>query len=400
MKDQQYIEGLIASSHRSEVAFPEAEYHERVRKVREEMEAEGLDALLITYPCNLYYVSGYYTFGVGNHACLVLPLDGDAALQVTSMEIAAGVVNSWVKNIFSADWRGQDNAGEQLAQLIKEMGLESGRLGIEPSRPGLLPPVLQSLMASLPLAPLVDASDLVARVRLVKSTMELDFLRKAAGYTRAAINASLEVIRPGILDNDVARVGYDAMIAAGSEFMSVQPIVSSGIRTSYGHTTYRRIPLEVGDNVFLEYGGAHQRYTAPMMRTAVIGEPSDEVRRVAEAVKDTVSTIIQEAKPGRTGHDVAMAAKMVYARVSDETYFGGTYGYNVGIGFPPTWSEALTWFAEGVEQELLPGMTFHMPITYRAPGRFGVGMSETIAITEDGCESLTEQERDLYVVRA
>ena len=400
MKDQQYIEGLIASSHRSEVAFPEAEYHERVRKVRKEMEVEGLDALLVTYPCNLYYVGGYYTFGVGNHACLVLPLDGDAALQVTSMEIAAGVVNSWVKNILSADWRGQDNAGEQLAQLIREMGLESGRLGIEPSRPGLLPPVLQSLKASLPLAPLVDASDLVARVRLVKSPMELDFLRKAAGYTRAAINASLEVIRPGILDNDVARVGYDAMIAAGSEFMSVQPIVSSGIRTSYGHTTYRRIPLEVGDNVFLEYGGAHQRYTAPMMRTAVIGEPSDEVRRVAEAVKDTVSTIIQEAKPGRTGHDVAMAAKKVYARVSDETYFGGTYGYNVGIGFPPTWSEALTWFAEGVEQELLPGMTFHMPITYRAPGRFGVGMSETITITEDGCESLTEQERDLYVVRA
>ena len=400
MKDQQYIEGLIASSHRSEVAFPEAEYHERVRKVRKEMEAEGLDALLITYPCNLYYVSGYYTFGVGNHACLVLPLDGDAALQVTSMEIAAGVVNSWVKNILSADWRGQDNAGEQLAQLIREMGLESGRLGIETSRPGLLPPVLQSLKASLPLAPLVDASDLVARVRLVKSPMELDFLRKAAGYTRAAINASLEVIRPGILDNDVARVGYDAMIAAGSEFMSVQPIVSSGIRTSYGHTTYRRIPLELGDNVFLEYGGAHQRYTAPMMRTAVIGEPSDEVRRVAEAVKDTVSTIIQEAKPGRTGHDVAMAAKKVYARVSDETYFGGTYGYNVGIGFPPTWSEALTWFAEGVEQELLAGMTFHMPITYRAPGRFGVGMSETIAVTEDGGESLTEQERDLYVVRA
>ena len=71
----------------------------------------------------------------------------------------------------------------------------------------------------------------------------------------------------------------------------------------------------------------------------------------------------------------------------------------MGIGFPPTWSEALTWFAEGVEQELLPGMTFHMPITYRAPGRFGVGMSETILITEDGCESLTEQERDLYVVR-
>lgn len=399
MDAEQYLQGLMATSHRKGVPFPEEEYHERVRKVREEMDGEGLDALLVTYPCNLYYVSGYYTFGVGNHACLVLPLDGDAALQLTSMEIPAGVVNSWVKNFVVAEWRGQESAGEQLAGLVREMGLESGRLGMEPSRPGLMPPVLESLKSSLPLASLIDASDLVARVRLVKSPLELDFLRKAAGYTKAAINASLAAIRPGILDNDVARVGYDAMIAAGSEFMSVQPIVSSGIRTSYGHTTYRRIRLEVGDNVFLEYGGAHQRYTAPMMRTAVIGEPSAEVLRVAEAVKDTVSTIIDEARPGRTGHEVAMAARKVYARVEDMTHFGGTYGYNVGIGFPPTWSEALTWFAEGVEQELLSGMTFHMPITYRAPGRFGVGMSETILITESGCESLTEQERDLYVVR-
>ena len=188
------------------------------------------------------------------------------------------------------------------------------------------------------------------------------------------------------------------MIAAGSEFMSVQPIVSSGKRTSYGHTTYRRVPLEVGDNVFLEYGGVHQRYTAPMMRTAVIGEPSPEVLRVAEALKETVSTIIEEARPGRTGHDVAMAARKGYGKVEDVAYFGGTYGYNVGIGFPPTWSEALTWFAEGVDEPLVPGMTFHMPITYRVPGQFGVGLSETIAITEDGCEVLTEEDRDLYVV--
>ena len=145
MDADHYIEGLMASSHRSGVPFPEEEYHTRVGKVRKQMEAEGLDALLVTYPCNLYYVSGYYTFGVGNHACLILPLDGDAALQVTSMEIAAGVVNSWVKNIVSADWRGQAGAGEQLADMVKDMGLAAGRLGIEPSRPGLLPPVLESL---------------------------------------------------------------------------------------------------------------------------------------------------------------------------------------------------------------------------------------------------------------
>ena len=56
--------------------------------------------------------------------------------------------------------------------------------------------------------------------------------------------------------------------------------------------------------------------------------------------------------------------------------------------------------AEGSEQELIPGMTFHLATSFKVPGRFGVGFSETIAINEGGCEVLTEPDRDLYVAPA
>ena len=393
-----YIRELSTTSAGKEMAFSASEYQERVAKVRKAMDETGLDALLVTHPPNLYYLAGYYTFGVGNHACLVLPREGDPTLQVTSLEVPAAVVNSWVRDVVSADWHEQTGAAAQLADIVKDKGLEAKGLGIEPSRTGLLPYIYNQLQRALPAARFQDASDVVAQVRMVKSTAEIEYLKKAAKCTQAAINASLAAVKPGVLDSDVAKVGYEAMIGAGSEFMSVQPIVTSGERTSYTHATYRRVPIEVGDTVFLEYGGCYQRYTAPMMRTAVVGEPSDDVRRVAEAVKATVSRIIETARPGRTHHEVAMEAKKARAPVASETFFSEVYGYNVGIGFPPTWAEGLTFLAEGVDQPLLPGMPFHLPISYRIPGAFGVGLSETILITETGCEILTEQERDLHIV--
>ena len=147
------------------------------------------------------------------------------------------------------------------------------------------------------------------------------------------------------------------MIAAGSEFMSVQPIVTSGVRTSLLHQTYRRIPIKENDIVFLEYAGCHHRYNTPLMRTIVTGKPTDQMLRILEVVKDTLSVIIETAKPGRTFNDVVMHAKKAHASIDNEAHFFGSYAYGVGIGFPPTWGGSLH-MVEGDERILLPGMSF------------------------------------------
>ena len=83
--------------------------------------------------------------------------------------------------------------------------------------------------------------------------------------------------------------------------------------------------------------------------------------------------------------------------MEDEMWFMGICGYSVGVGFPPTWADGAAFIAEGNHEVLQAGMTFHLPIMFRVPRKFGVGMSETIAITEEGCEVLTEESRGLYV---
>ena len=224
-------------------------------------------------------------------------------------------------------------------------------------------------------------------------------MREAGRMSVTGASASLKAIRPGVTDNDLAQVGYSTLIGAGSEFMSTDPIVTTGARASWHHTTFRRLPLNPGEVAFLEYSGCYHRYNAPIMRTGVLGEPSAEVRRIADAVEKTLNLVIENAKAGRTSHEVALAAHQGYAGMEDEMWFMGICGYSVGVGFPPTWADGAAFIAEGNDTVLEAGMTFHLPIMFRVPREFGVGMSETIAITEDGCEVLTEESRGLYVAR-
>lgn len=399
MDAEEFGKKLAESSGQTGMIFPKSEYEQRMANVREKMRVEGFDALLVTDHSNLFYLTGYYSFGSGNHTCLVLPLDGEPILQVCSLEIAAAVVNTWVTNVVISTWQhlysGRFGAGVQLAEIIRDMGLETKRVGMETARRGLLVSVYRALKDHLPNTDLIDASMLVDELTYVKSPLELDCMRKAGEYTVAGINGSYAAARAGITDNDIARAGYDAMIASGSEFMSVQPIVTSGVRTSFLHQTYRRVDIHENDIVFLEYGGCHHRYTTPLMRTIVIGKPTDHMLRVTDTVEAVLCAVIEGLKPGRTFHDVVMDAKKAHADDDDDVHFFGSYGYGIGIGFPPTWGGSLH-VIEGNERAVVPGMTFHLPICLPVPGKFNVAISESVVIADNGCEMIAKHPRQLF----
>src|SRR5690606_27418919 len=135
--------------------------------------------------------------------------------------------------------------------------------------------------------------------------------------------------------------------------------------------------------------GCYARYTSPIIRSASIGTPTDEMRRLDAHVCEAVEAVIATARAGVTAHEVALAASKAVAPLQAESYHYGTYAYAVGAQFPPSWVERSIFIAEGQHQPLEAGMVFHMPICFRLPGRFGIGCSETIAITETGCDVLT-----------
>ncbi|WP_290636902.1 Xaa-Pro peptidase family protein [Aquisalimonas sp.] len=381
-----YRHALHAALAGSELPFTADELDRREAKVREAMARRGLDALLVTAPADIHYLTGYSTFEVSVHACLVLGR-GYAALQVPSIETGPAVVCTRVSDLMGYRW---EDAGGPLPDLI-DLLQGSGDIGYDPWQPGLRPGLLDGLRAALPGSRFHDAADLLPPIRRVKSAAELTLLRASARITATGLDAAEAAIGPGASDSAVAAAGAQAMLAAGSEFMSMQPIVTTGVRSSVIHTNHNGCRIDAGDPVFMEFGACVRRYTAPMMRTRICdGRADGDMARIHDHCRALYEALVDGMRPGYTFDDAAAAADRALAPIADEAFFSGVYGYTVGAGFPPSWVEGSGFIARGKDALFRENMVFHLPLCLRLPGRWGIGMSETVRVTADGpAEPLT-----------
>ena len=379
-----------------ELAFGAEEYAARLARVRAAMAAAGLEVLLLHGLPNICWLTGFQTPLCDWYHCLVVPAEGELLLQCCDTELAQQ--NSRLTRIAVVLWERMDEAGDQLAGLLRDLGAGGRRIGVELRRPGLNAWTLERLRAGLPDAELVDASDLTPRLRAVKSPAEIDCMRRSARLTDLGMAAGIAAIRAGGQDNDVIAAASQAMLAAGSEFFSIQPIVRSGWRSGVVHATGKRVALARGDNVFMEFGGVFQRYCAPLLRTVVIGPPDDRQKRLGEAALATLERLYAAVKPGRSVRDVARETAQGYAHLRGEIQTRGYHAYSVGISFPPVWVEHSLGIRDDADDILRPGMTFHTPRSLRVPGQLAMGYSETILVTDSGCEALTRHPRALTSV--
>ncbi len=149
-----------------------------------------------------------------------------------------------------------------------------------------------------------------------------------------------------------------------------------------------------------EIGASVKRYHAAMMRTAFVGEPPKEIIDRVDLCRRAIEEGIKRMRPGVPAQDVDRAVRRVMNDAGCGDLFRHKAGYSLGAAFPPDWSEAQTFqLREGETRELQPGMIFHiLPTIFDYP-KHGLGVSETVLITRDGHEVLTEGDNHLYVVR-
>ncbi|WGR93422.1 Xaa-Pro peptidase family protein [Bradyrhizobium sp. ISRA443] len=399
MDYKQFIKDMTSRPVTKELAFAESEYRARIERVRKIMDQKGLDVLLLTFAPSISYLSGYQSFGAGHQSCMVLPREGEPILHMHGLEFGPAMLTSWVKDIRATRWGFPGEAAGELMGILKERGLEKKRVGVETKRPGLTIELYEGLKSALIDGTIIEASDVVAQPRMIKSPAEIEHMRKSAAITLKALAAVLPVIKPGVPDNQVAAVIYQTLIHEGSEYFSTQPLVSAGQKSGISHTTFRRTPIQRGETVILEFGAAYHRYTSAICHTVAVGKPSPEVENIATVANDSLELLFQAVKPGRTADDVARevgakAKQVVGGRPSSSR----VYGYSIGLGLPPTWGEDLYFIREGLALELKPGMTFHSISGHRVPGKLGALFSETWVVTETGIEILTEHDRKLTVV--
>ncbi|MEX2473958.1 M24 family metallopeptidase [Marinobacter sp.] len=380
-----YQKALSSAARGTECPFPSGEFDQRLSRVRARMVEDDISALLLTDPSDIFYLTGYSTFEVSVHVALVVT-QSRLLLQVPSIEVGPAMVTTRVDRVAGYRWEG---IGEVLEPLVAALSGVEDRVGIDFWHGSLRHGVIEGIRVRLPDIRFVDSALLLKRVRIVKSSAELACLRRSAHITGQALKEAIAVIRPGVTDNEIAAVGAQALLAAGSEFMSMQPIVTVGPRSGIIHTNHRRCAVEAGNPVFLEFGAAWKRYTAPMMQTVVAGEPTHSMRRVFDGCRRVVDALLDAIRPGVSFDVAAQAAEKALAPLAGEVFFSGVFGYTVGAQFPPSWVEGSGFIARGQSSRFQPGMVFHLPICLRMPGHWGIGCSETVLITDNGAEPLT-----------
>jgi Xaa-Pro dipeptidase len=382
---------------RDDMTFEPAEYRRRLFELRERMAHRHLDAVVITDPENLMYLTDYQTTGYSFFQALVVPLDDEPMMITREMEESNVIARTWVEQ--TRPYPDTGDAIQELVLSLKQSGLGDKRVGYE--RNSYFFPAYQQdrVHTSFQQGTLMDCFGIVEAGRARKSDAEIAVMARAARAAQAGMSAGLAAAVAGNTENEVAAEISAAMFRAGGEFPAVMPYVASGPRTMIGHATWEGRTIEPGEHVFLEVGGCYRRYHTALMRTAVNGELSPSMFEAQERMKLALAELRSLMGPGLTVSD----ADSLVRRIISDNAVGARLitrsGYSIGIAFPPSWDEGyILSLNPGDFTALEPGMTFHIiPWMWGVDGDKTVGISDTLRITEDGCESFFDLDEDFTV---
>jgi Xaa-Pro dipeptidase len=372
------------------------EYERRLRELRERMEERLLDAVIIADPENLMYLTDYQTSGYSFFQGLVVPLEGEPFMITRQMEESNVHERTWVE--VSRPYPDTGDAIQQLQASLTEFNLDAKVVGYERNS-YFFPAYQQDRFQTIFEGRLFDCFGIVEEGRICKSSYEIDIMKRAAVATQAGMRAGMEAVSEGVTENEIAAEVCSAMFKAGGEYPAVLPYVTSGPRTMIGHATWEGRKLQPGEHVFLEVGGCVRRYHTAMMRTAVLGEPSHSMRLAEERMLLALQVIHEEVRPGITSADVDYWVRGIISENTVGARLITRAGYSIGIAFPPSWDEGYILSLKGGDSTILrEGMTFHViPWMWGVDGDKTLGISDTIVLTEHGCESLFSLDGGLVV---
>ena len=372
------------------LAFSPEEYVRRYDTIQSSMNESGLDALLLRSQENITYFSGYESPGYYKYHCVVVPKNGEPVFLVRDFEWINSPEFAWSTRIAKVfDW---DHPPSVTANVLQQLGLGSGkRIGVEQQGFFYTVDEHQTLCDQLPENEFVEATQILWDSRMIKSGEEVDVMRLSAGLVDKAMLAGYEATLPGASGDQISGIVNKTLFENGGEYMGLPPFVLAGERSCLPHQTGGANQLKDDDLMYFEISASKHRYTAALMRTIFVGNPKEEWVRVAEACIEAVDAAMETIKPGATPHDADTAARAVTTKAGFAEYHRNRLGYSIGVSYPPDWGEGeIISLRQEEHRELRPGMTFHMPPLCLKYREFGIGFSESIVVTETGCERLSE----------
>ncbi|HJN54006.1 MAG TPA: Xaa-Pro peptidase family protein, partial [Flavobacteriaceae bacterium] len=253
--------------------FTPEEHATRLNNVRSKMEEYNFDACLITSPENIYYLIGLDHQGYfGPHILIVPRQDGmiivARAHEVTTCERQAG-------NAIFKGYSDTQEAGKFVSEILKKMNLGNANIGIQKASLCFPPTISDSLKDNLPEVKWGDANGLVESFRMIKSSREIQYIKKSANISDKMMQKAIDTAGEGVSEKEIAACIHEVMIREGGEPPGFGPFVRSAERLPYEHEIWSDRILQKGDQVILEMAASFKRYHSPMGRLIYVDKAPD-----------------------------------------------------------------------------------------------------------------------------
>jgi Xaa-Pro dipeptidase len=372
--------------------FAASEHNDRQARARAELARRGLDALLVFAQESHYWLTGFDTSGYVFFQVGVITADERPTVLLTRRpDLRQAQVSSLYDDI--RVWLNAEGARPalELRGILQELGLAGARIGVEFATHGLTGANCREVESALDgFCTLVDASDVVRALRLVKSPAELAYVREAGRLADVAVEAMIAASGPGILDSRVTAAGVAAMLDQGADMPATGPLVNSGPRALYGRGVGGPRRMGETDQLMVELGASFCRYHVCIEHTIAIGPVDPRQRDMMTVAAQALDEIVDNARAGRE----LGTLDDIHRRVLDEAGFASerfaACGYALGCTFRPTWMDVPPMIYSGNRLVMEAGMVFfvHIMIPDTRTG-LAAGVGQTFVITDGAAERLS-----------
>ncbi len=351
----------------------------RLKKIRQLLEKNRVDAVLITNPVNRRYLSGF------EGSAGVLLISSGQAYLVTDFryvdQAAAQAPHFEVK-------RWKDDLNRFLAGLVEENGWK--KIGFESEH--VVYSVYKEMEEKLP-AGLTPVKKIAENLRMIKGPAEVDVMRRGAKILDRAFEYVQSIAGPGMTEKALALELEIHLLKEGMEEPSFRYIVASGHRGSMPHGTASDKVISEGEMVTLDFGGVFEGYATDMTRTFALGKVDQRQREIYGIVYKAQQKACDALKPGLKCSEADAVARDLISEEGYANYFGHGLGHGVGLETheqPVLNHRSNTILEAGMVVTVEPGIYI--------PGWGGVRIEDMLVVTEIGSETLTNSPRDLIIL--
>jgi len=364
----------------------------RFDKAKRILVSEGINALLLLEPKNIYYLTGFYSHSLDVPSAVIFSGDNEATLTVSRIELDRAAESSWINDVrcyypypLKTDEKNEkvDSAIDSVSAIIEEKGLTESIIGVELSR--LSVSTFESLKKKLPKVGFKDISKSVWEMRMYKDITEIENIQRAMEIAEKGLRTAIEIISPGTTEIQVAVEVESALRRAGSQKALFESVVVSGAKSAYPYAIAGNKKIEENELVMINVAASYNEYCADVARTIFTGSPNKKHKEIFEVVKQAFTDTLQYAKPGLPLGQLDQAARRVIKEKGYEPFFIHPIGHGIGLDQyePPIISLNNT-------DKIREGLILNLEPAIYIPEFGGLKIENTILITEEGNQVLNK----------